>query len=54
MAQNESKVERWCLVFDTKYIGHKVIAPITATLVGEPFDKVGVDVVHMPKTRSGI
>ena len=49
-------IERWCrscLVCATRHFGHKVIPPLTPIPVGGPFDRVGVDVLQLPKTRSG-
>ena len=49
-------IEKWCrscLVCATRHVGHKVIPPLTPIPVGGPFDRVGVDVLQLPKTRSG-
>ena len=49
-------IEKWCrgcLVCATRHIGQKVISPLTPIPVGGPFDRVGVNVVQLPKTRSG-
>ena len=49
-------IEKWCLgclVCATRHIGHKVLPPLTPIPVGGPFDRVGVDVLQLPKTKSG-
>lgn len=49
-------IEKWycsCLVCAARHVGHKVIPPLTPLPVGGPFDRVGVDVLQLPKTRSG-
>ena len=49
-------IDKWCcgcLVCATRHIGQKVIPSLTPIPVGEPFDRVGVDVVQLQKTRSG-
>ena len=49
-------IEKWyqsCLVCATRHVGHRVIPPLTSIPVGGPFDRVGVDVVQLPRTRSG-
>ena len=49
-------IEKWCrscLVCATRHVGHRVVPPLTPIPVGGPFDRVGVDVVQLPKTRSG-
>ena len=45
-------IEKWCqscLVCAARHVGHKVIPPLTAIPVGGPFDRVGVDVLQLPK-----
>ena len=46
-------IEKWCrscLVCATRHLGHRVVPPLTPIPVGGPF---GVDVVQLPRTRSG-
>ena len=49
-------IEKWCrscLVCATRHVGHRVVPPLTPIPVGGPFDRMGVDVVQLPRTRSG-
>ena len=52
-------IEKWCrscLVCATRHVGHRVVPPLALIPVGGLFDRVhniGVDVVQLPKTRSG-
>ena len=51
-----SDVTRWtrgCLVCLTHSPGHPVKAPLTPIPVSGPFDKIGVDVIQLPKTAKG-
>ena len=45
-------IEKWCrscLVCATRHVGHRVVPPLTPIPVGGPFDRMGVDVVQLPK-----
>ena len=49
-------IEKWCrscLVCAIRHVGHRVVPPLTPIPVGGPFDRMGVDVVQLPRTRSG-
>ena len=49
-------IEKWChsyLVCATIHIGRKVTPPLTSIPVGGLFDRVGIDMVQLPKTTSG-
>ena len=51
-----SDVTRWthsCLVCLMHSPGHPVKAPLTPIPVSGPFDKIGVDVIQLPKTAKG-
>lgn len=44
---------RSCLQYATRSVGKPARPPLTPTLVGGPFDRVGVDVLNLPKTSRG-
>ena len=51
-----SDVIRWCqscLVCASRHVGQAVRAPLTPIPVAGPFDRVGVDVLKLPKSSSG-
>ena len=51
-----SDIVKWCrgcLVCASRRVGHSVRPPLTPIPVAGPFDRVGIDVVQFPNSRSG-
>ena len=44
---------RSCLTCAARNVGRPVKPPLTPILVNGPFDRVGVDILQLPKTRLG-
>ena len=42
-----------CLVCATQCVGKAVRHPLTPIPVGGPFDRVGVDIIQLPRSRQG-
>ena len=42
-----------CLTCAARNVGRAVKPPLTPIPVNEPFDRVGIDVLQLPKTRQG-
>lgn len=43
----------WCLTCLTRQAGRHMKAPLTPIPVAGPFDRMGVDIIHFPKSYSG-
>ena len=51
-----SDITEWCracLVCSSQQVGQVVRPPLTPIPVAGPFDRVGVDVLHFPKSAAG-
>ena len=51
-----SNIIRWCqacLVCSSRQVGQRIRPPLTPIPVAGPFDRVGVDVLHFPKSAAG-
>ena len=51
-----SNIIRWCqacLVCARRQVGQRIRPPLTPIPVAGPFDRVGVDVLHFPKSAAG-
>ena len=53
MCHDVNNWTRACLICATYHVGWKVRPPLTPIPVSGAFDRVGVDVVQLPKTKRG-